>query len=137
MPGASKPTMSRPRLSAPARVAACTVPSTVVLPAPCTARWISQAMRASPSMSQASLQEGPSTPRDTRTPAACAAGTGAMPLPRRALLVGQWAMPVPLAASSAISPTLRCTMWASHTSSPSQPWSAMNCTGRQPYFSRV
>ncbi|MNN12793.1 hypothetical protein D3C81_1257980 [compost metagenome] len=82
-----------------------------------------------------SFDATPSTPIDTGTPASAIARTGAMPLPSRALLTGQCAMPVPVLPSKRISSGVTVTRWANQTSGPSQSWSATNCTGVQRYFS--
>ena len=59
-----------------------------------------------------------------------------MPAPSRAFELGQWATPVPVSPKRATSRSLRCTQWASHTSSPSQPSCSRYSTGRQPNCSR-
>ncbi len=70
-----------------------------------------------------SLLALPSTPRPTGVPASRMARTGAMPLARRMLLLGQWATPVWVRAKSATSWPFRWTQWACQTSSPTQ-WSS-------------
>ncbi len=59
-----------------------------------------------------------------------------MPAPSRALDDGQWATPVPEAASAAMAGSSRWTPWASHTSGPSQPSESTYSTGEQPNRSR-
>ena len=83
------PPSSRPRRR-PARVASRRGPARG------SARCSSQQACASLSMSAASFDAAPSTASATGAPAASSSGTRAMPLPSRALLCGQCAMPVPL-----------------------------------------
>ena len=48
------------------------------------------------------------------------------------LLMGQWATPVPVRASSRSSSSLKWMPWAYHTSGPVQPRDAMYSSGRTP-----
>ena len=63
-------------------------------------------------------------------------GSGAMPAPSRALLDGQCATPVPVAANRATAASSRCTACAIQTSSPSQPSESTYSVGVAPNRSR-
>lgn len=83
-----------------------------------------------------SLLAEPSTPSPTGIPAASMSGTRAMPAPRRPLETGQWAAAIPPAAIAAIAGSSRCTVWANHTSGPTQPTDSMYSIGVLPKRSR-
>ena len=99
-------------------------------------RAASSAWCSSSTIRPDSLDADPSTPSPTGTPASSRSRIRAMPDPSRALDVGQCATPVPVAANRAIAASERCTQWASHTSSPSQPRSSAYSTGVAPNVSR-
>ena len=76
----------------------------------------------SPKKSVQLLEDTPSVPRQTLTPALPMAGTGAMPLPSLRLLMGLWMAETPLDAITDQSSGVVQTQWAamartSHTPS--------------------
>ena len=146
----------RPKTSAPPRVAkrnasravismgAVSQPK-IVLPSALTCgpsrdfrrRANNMACRASFTMCAASLLALPSTPKPTGTPASIILRMGAMPLAKRMLLQGQWAMPVRVAANREIPSSSNLTQCACQTSSPSQPKSSAYCVGVRLNFSKL
>ena len=74
----------------------------------------------------------PSTANPTGTPSASISGTRATPEASFMLLMGQWATPVPVRASSRSSSSLKWMPWAYHTSGPVHPRDAMYSSGRTP-----
>ena len=66
-------------------------------------------MRISSNMSMMLLAAGLSVPNPTRTPWRSRSGSGAMPQPVLALLLGQWATAARLALSMRMSSWLACT----------------------------
>ena len=63
----------------------------------------------------------PSTASPTGTPSSSISGIRAMPEESFMLLMGQWATPVPVLASTRSSSSLKWMPWANHTSLPVQP----------------
>jgi hypothetical protein len=132
-PGSSRPTSVRPRQRAPpsvARRSASTGPNAVGS----RLRWRARntAIRSSGSRPPISLDATPSTPRPTGAPAATRSAVRAMPDPRRQLLDGQCATPVPAAPRRATSASSKWMPCATHTSSAIQPSSSSRATGRRP-----
>ena len=78
------------------------------------------------------MDAAPSTPSPTGTPASMRSRVRAMPAPSRALLDGQCATPVPVAANRATAASSRCTACAIQTSSPSQPSESTYSVGVAP-----
>ena len=79
----------------------------------------------------------PSTARPTGTPRRSISGMRATPEESFMLLMGQWATPVPVRASSRSSSSLKWMPWAYQTSLPVQPREAMYSRGRTPQRVRV
>ena len=74
--------------------------------------WRMAASFMSPKKSVQLLEDTPSVPRQTLTPALPMAGTGAMPLPSLRLLMGLWMAETPLDAITDQSSGVVQTQWA-------------------------
>src|SRR5918997_193110 len=136
-PTSSEPiSVSRPRQRAPWVVASSSASLAVSAAGPPASRASCRASRISVPSSTASFEAAPSAPRPTGEPARTSRATGAMPAPSLAFELGQWATPVPVSPKRRTSSSLRCTQWASQTSSPSQPRSSRYPTGLTPNRSR-
>ena len=78
------------------------------------------------------LEIPPSVPSPTTTPSRQNRSSGAAPPASFMLLTGQWATPVPVSASTAISASSSQTQWASTEPGRRMPRSLNTWTGRSP-----
>jgi len=136
MPGRNTPTEpDRPRARAPSRVAIrSTVVARIAVGSSRETLWSLAAVPISWNMSRLLLLAQPSVPRATVTPAACRAGTGAMPEASFMLLSGLWTAFAPARAIISMSGSSSQTQWKASRLASSRPVSRRNRTGLQPSF---